>query len=314
MLSDKISILRDRAHMLAKSRQFFKDYNVVEVDCPFLSRFASVDTNIELIPAQPIGGARFLHTSPEYCMKRLLAAGMGDIFQLSHVFRNGEQGVKHNPEFTMAEWYRAGITFERMIDETIEYIRLFLGDLPYQTMSYRDVIKKYAGFDYLHLSIPQLIDKLKSFGIDVYPGIEKEGKDAVLNLVMGTIVEPNLGKDELFVLSHFPASQAALAKICQRGDESVGERFEVYYKGFELSNGYHELSDPKEQRKRLLESNQERVANNRSELPIDEFFLKALEKGFPDTCGVAVGFDRLMMLRHNAQHIADVLPFSWDEV
>lgn len=298
--------------MLAEARAFFADRDVIEVDCPILSSRASVDAHIDLIPAQPFGGKTFyMHSSPEYGMKRLLSAGVGDIYQLSHVFRDGECGVKHNPEFTMAEWYRIGMTFPQLIEETLDFIRLFLGKLPSTQITYRESFKKYAGFDYLTISNQELIHFLEKKGIGVDPSVVDEGKDALLNLVLGTSVEPHLGSEGLCVLAYYPASQAALAQTCQHGDEKVCERFEVYYKGVELANGYHELADPIEQRRRLQEANEERVKLGKNVLPIDENFLQALECGMPDCCGVAVGFDRLMMLRHKASRISDIIPFDW---
>ena len=310
---NKLGTLRDRARMLATARSFFKERVVFEVDCPAITLGASIDAHIDLIPAtyahQEI---RYLHSSPEYGMKRLLAEGMGDIYQLSHVYRDGEFGQKHNPEFMMAEWYRLGISFQQMIEETFAFAKLFLGNLPSSTISYREAFQRYAGFDYLKMNEVQLLNFLKESEIEPYPEIIEEGKDALLNLILGTLIEPQLGKNELCALAYYPSSQAALAKVCKRGEEIVAERFELYYQGVELANGYHELTDFKEQRERFLVANQERIKLKKNPLPIDEHFLKALEKGLPDCCGVAVGFDRLMMLRHKTLNIADVIPFNWD--
>lgn len=307
----RLAILRDRADMLAKARRFFTDRGVCEVDCPILSSSASVATHIDLIHALSQGKTYYLHSSPEYGMKRLLSEGIGDIYQLSHVFRDGECGIKHNPEFMMAEWYRVGMSFPEMIQETVDFIRLFVGNLPTTTLSYREAFKHYAGIDYLKMTSEELVNYLISQDIQVYPEVVEEGRDALLNLILGTIIEPNLGKEGLCALAYYPSSQAALAQICRNGEEEVCERFEVYYQGLELSNGYHELVDPIEQRKRFIEDNRERLKLGKKELPIDENFIKALENGLPDCCGVAVGFDRLMMLRHKTSHIADIIPFTW---
>lgn len=305
-----MAILQDRSAMFAKARKFFVERNVCEVDCPLITAAASVDSHIDLIPAHPVDGVRYLFSSPEYGMKRLLSEGMGDIYQLSHVFRNGECGAKHNPEFTMAEWYRKGITFAEMIQETVDFIRLFVGDLPTTTITYREAFQRFAGFDYLTITEPELIAYLQSQGITPY---SSEDKEALLNLVLGTVIEPHLGQDNLCVLAYYPASQAALAQTRWHGDEEVGERFEVYYRGVELANGYHELADAAEQHRRLIQANEMRIAMGKDPLPIDMHFIEALKKGLPDCCGVAVGFDRLMMLRHNATHIAQVIPFSWKD-
>jgi elongation factor P--(R)-beta-lysine ligase len=311
----KIGLLRDRASMLKEARSFFQERQVTEVDCPILSPKASVDAHIDLIPA--FYGQKeecYLHSSPEFGMKRLLAEGMEDIYQLSHVFRDGEWGSKHNPEFMMAEWYRLGFSLETMIDETVAFIRLFLGPHPYRVSSYRQVFHDYAGIDYLSLNEQELMSFIEEKGIPAYPSLLSEGKDAMLNLILGSLIEPQLGQKELFVLAYYPASQAALAKKRWVDSEQVAERFEVYFKGVELANGYHELTDPVEQRHRFEEANQMRVKLGKKPLPIDERFLKALEKGLPDCCGVAIGFDRLMMLRHDQTDISKVLAWGWQEV
>lgn len=313
--SKKIAILHDRAAMFSKARSFFMERGVLEVDCPILTQGASVDAHIDLIPAHYASQeTRYLHSSPEYGMKRLLVQGIGDIYQLSHVFRDGESGHKHNPEFMMAEWYRCGFTFTQMIEETLEFIQLFLGNVPTKTLSYRDAFLHYAGIDYLTATEKDLLDYLKQRQIPLYSGIENEGKDALLNLILGSVIEPHLGEEGLCALAYYPASQAALAQTVERQDkEQAAERFEVYFKGVELSNGYHELADAREQRRRFIEANIHRKALGKNPLPLDEFFLETLAAGLPDCCGVAVGFDRLMMLRHRSQNIADVIPFVWQQ-
>lgn len=312
MTTEKLKILKDRANMLALSRSFFSDRNILEVDCPIMANAASVDVHINLIRAYCDGfpETHYLHSSPEYAMKRLLADGIGDIYQLGHVFRGGESSMRHSPEFTMAEWYRIDYTFQKMIEETVDFCRLFVGNLPFTTISYKDAFKKYAGINCFKTSEQELQDYLDERGIDPYENIEDEGIDAYLNIILGVVIQPLLGKNEICVLTNFPASQAMLAKTYVKDGVAVAERFEVFYKGLELANGYHELANAREQRKRLIESNATREKLGKDTLPIDEKFLLALEKGIPDCCGVAVGFDRLMMLRHNKDDIADVLPLS----
>lgn len=305
-INHRLKILRDRAAMLARARSFFAERNVLEVDCPIITNGASVDAHIDLIPAIYQGSrTHYLHSSPEYGMKRLLVEGIGDIYQLSHVFRDGEYGHKHNPEFCMAEWYRIGFSFEKMIEETLDFIRLFLGPLPSNTYTYRQLFQN-LGIDYLHATREELLAILYK-----YPGIETESKESLLNLILGLLIEPKLGLNELSVLAYYPASQAALAKTIQKDEEAVALRFEVYYKGVELCNGYSELPFAGEQRSRFEQANKDRLALGKQSLPIDEFFLSALEQQFPDCCGVAVGFDRLMMLRHNTSTLSEVLPFDW---
>lgn len=314
---DVRSLIQKRAGMLARARAFFAQRSVLEVDCPLLSASASVDAHIDLIPAFPKGGQRYLHSSPEYGMKRLLAEGSGDIYQLSHVFRDGEYGVKHNPEFMMAEWYRIGFTFEQLIEETIDFCRLFLGDLPHTSITYREAFQRYAGFDYLTISDQQLQIELKRHGIAPYESALKEGREALLNLILATVIEPQLGRNALCSLKYYPASQAALAQTRIIDNEEVGERFEVYYNGMELANGYHELADPVEQRHRLESANIERIALGKEALPIDELFLAALDR-LPDCCGVAVGFDRLLLLmscnnfERGVPPLDSVLLFHWE--
>jgi lysyl-tRNA synthetase class 2 len=299
--------------MLAVARQFFSDRGVIEVDCPLITSAASVDLHIDLIPTMHQEGQRYLHSSPEYGMKRLLSIGIGDIYQLAHVFRQEEHGAKHNPEFMMAEWYRIGLPFEGMIAETLDFMRLFLGSLPTEIISYRQAFIRYAGIDYVKSSDDDLLQFINDHQLPVYEGIASEGRDALLNLILGLVIEPQLGKEGLCALAYYPSTQAALAQTQQHGDESVAERFEVYYRGIELCNGYHELVDSVEQRRRLEDANRQRIEHGKMPLPIDEFFLAALKDGLPDCCGVAVGVDRLMMLRHQRDNIADVIPFGWNE-
>ncbi len=306
--------LRDRASLLQKARHFFHERNVLEVDCPILSPRASIDAHINLIQAFYKGAERcYLHSSPEFGMKRLLAEGIGDIYQLSHVFRDGEWGIKHNPEFMMVEWYRLNYTLEDLINETVQFIHLFLGELPYITLSYRKLFQEYAGFDYLTMSKYDLLHYIEKEKIPSYPFIAQEDKDALLNLILGFHIEPKLGQNELCILAYYPASQAALAQKRWQESEHVAERFEVYYQGIELANGYHELANAIEQRERFLEANHMRIALGKETLPIDENFLKALEQGLPDCCGVAVGFDRLMMLRQDQKNIANVVAWGWEQ-
>ena len=256
--------------MFAAVRDFFACRNVMEVDCPILSASASVDEYIDLITAKYLKKTCYLHSSPEYGMKRLLADGSGDIYQMSHVFRDGEQGSRHNPEFMMVEWYRCGFSYKEIIEETCDFIRVFVGNKKSVTITYDEAFQKYCN---------------------------KKGED--LTYLFATEVEPSLDPNILTVIKDFPKEQCALAKI----EGNIARRFEVFYGGMELANGYQELTDHQEQHQRLLESNKRR----KIPLPIDNLFLQALEKGLPECCGVAVGFDRLMMLRHSVKDISDIL-------
>lgn len=283
-----LELLSDRALMLRLSRRFFEERGVMEVDCPLLSFTAPIDAHIDLIKAlYSKRNTAYLHSSPEYGMKRLLADGCGDIYQIGHVFRDGEHGRLHQPEFTLVEWYRKGFSFEEMIEETVNYITQFFSSDKVELISYKDAFIRYAGFD---------------------PFKET---DRDLNLILGTEVEPRLGQEMLTVLTHYPADQAALARKTVHQEVETALRFEIYSQGIELANGYDELIDPIEQRDRLIEENRTRRELGKETYPIDEDFIQALEKGIPACCGVAVGFDRLMMLRRGANEINEVIPFSY---
>ncbi len=312
-LESKVTILKDRASLFQKARSFFSERNILEVDCPALSQAAPIDLHIDVmaIPLQN-GETGYLHTSPEYGMKRLLSMQIGDIYQMSHVFREGEFGPLHNPEFTMVEWYRHQLSFQELIEETTSFIHLFLGELPSSYLRYRDAILQYAQIDYLHATTPDLLHCAKTHHIYLPQDAATWDKYTLLQLLVSLLVEPHLGKDQLHVLTDFPASQAALSKTIHLDDEPVACRFEVYYRGIELANGYHELTDPIEQRKRLNNANLARSAAGKKTLKIDENFLQALEQGIPDCCGVAVGFDRLLLLRHHKTNLRDILPFTWE--
>ena len=308
----RVEILKDRAAQLRAVRSFFHERNVTEVDCPLLNHCPPLDTHIAVVPARFAGTETcYLHTSPEYGMKRLLAEGIGDIYQLSHVFRDAEVGQRHNPEFMMLEWYRVGWSLEQLQDEVADIVRLFLGDLPCERLSYRNAFLKYAGVDLRAACSADLKDVLAQNGIEGSLVDDTTTRDDLLNLIMGVVIEPHLGKDTITMIVDYPASQAELAQTRTVDGEVVAGRFECYVEGIELANGYHELLDAKEQRRRFENRNLGLIANGRDPRPIDEHFLAALELGIPECSGVAVGFDRLMMLRHGGGRIADVIPFHW---
>lgn len=306
--ASKLKLLQDRASMLAQARAFFAARQILEVDCPALTQMAPVDEHIEVMSVLlPSGEKRYLHTSPEYGMKRLLSSGSGDIYQLSHVFREGESSPLHNPEFTMAEWYRVGVSFASFIEETAEFVRLFLGPLPVEYATYQELVKLHTGIDITSTTQEDLLTFLEARQIILST---EWSQDALLQLILSTFIEPTLGQDCLFVLTDFPASQAALARISEK---KTAERFEIYHQGIELANGYHELADAEEQQKRFLAANAKRTQNGKEPLPIDQYLIEALAQGFPDCCGVAAGFDRLLMLKLKEKSVAAVLPFSWDQ-
>jgi lysyl-tRNA synthetase class 2 len=298
-----------RAQALCQARSFFSKRNIIEVDCLALCEFPSIDLNIDLflVPSH-IHGDRFLFSSPEYQMKRMLAHGSGDIFYLGHVWRHEEAGKKHSPEFLMAEWYRCGFSFEEMIQETIEFIECFTGKKAVCHLSYREAFIQALSLDPFTASQEELIAICQK--IEGYP-LKNASKDDLLNLLMGLYVEPSFDKEAITVISHYPASQAALAQHIHIDGHKVAERFEIYHSGLELANGFHELADHKEQRTRFLEDNRGRESLGKEAYPIDEHFLHALEKGLPDCCGVAVGMDRLFMIQEKCSSLHDTIPLSW---
>jgi len=302
-------MLRDRAFMLQKARDFFADRGVLEVDCCALSSRAAIDSNIDVISSSVSDRETgFLHTSPEYAMKRLLAKGSGDIYYLGHVFRKGDIGRIHNPEFAMAEWYRLGLSFSDLIEETCSFLSLFFGPLPIQTISYREAFARYVGIDYTAASLSTIKEAARKFAaVDS----ENWNRDTYLHFLLTHAIEPHLGRKELTVFTDYPPNEAALAQVVEKNGEKVAERFEIYYESVELANGYHELADASELRRRFQEENETRRSQNKEIYLLDEPFLAAIENGFPECCGVSVGFDRAFMLRRKAKSIAEVLPFAW---
>ncbi len=310
MTKPKKLILQDRSAMLAKARAFFAERSILEVDCCALSPCPAIDSNIDVIPAEvapfQIG---YLHTSPEYAMKRLLADGIGDIYYLGHVFRQGEIGRIHNPEFTMAEWYRLGFSFEQMIQETCDFIQLFLPtQLSVRKITYRQAFEQYANIDYSLASVPELLRAASKLGLTPDPSW---ARDTLIHFILTYAIEPSLGKEELTILTHYPPHEAALACVVEKNGEFVAERFEAYYQGVELCNGYHELADGSELRQRFREVNALRIRGGKPAYALDEAFLSSLGSHFPDCCGVSVGVDRLLFLRHKVQSLSEILPFTW---
>lgn len=287
-LASKNSALSARAQALKMVRTFFEERHVVEVDTPLLSNFASIDTHIDLFKVD--GG--YLHSSPEYGMKKLLANGSGDIYQLGHVFRKDEIGPLHAPEFTMIEWYRVETTLDAFLEENLNLVRLFVGERASEILPYKETFQREVG---LSCDAPplELMERGKVLGFEFH------SENDIINLLWGCVVEPMLGNKKITVITDFPKEQAALAQI----KNGVAERFELYFNGIELGNGYHELTDPIEQKERLKRSNNERVLLGKEALPLDPEFIKALERGLPDCYGIALGFDRLLMLKEGHSKI-----------
>ncbi|HKE96373.1 MAG TPA: EF-P lysine aminoacylase EpmA [Povalibacter sp.] len=306
-----IATLEVRAAMLRAAREYFAATRALEVETPTLSAAAVTDVHLASVRAEALQRHRYLHTSPEYPMKRLLAAGCGDIWQICRVYRDGESGRWHNPEFTLIEWYRLGIDHhalmsdvERMIGAVIPATRHFDRS---ERLTYREAVQLHAGVDALEDPVPVLVARLESAAIEV-PSSLRHDRDACLDLIMSTLVGPQLGHDRLTFIYDYPASQAALAQT--RG--TVASRFEAYMDGIELANGFHELGNAAEQRSRFQQDLAARSRRGLPAMPLDENFLAALEYGLPECSGVALGFDRLVMCAVGATHIDDVIAFPFE--
>ncbi len=308
--SASIATLEQRARMLVRVREHFASTGALEVETPALSAAAVTDVHLLSVRAEVCGAARYLHTSPEYAMKRLLAAYRRDIWQAARVYRDGESGRGHNPEFTMIEWYRIGIDDRALMDEVETLIAAVIE--PYRTLqaaerlTYADAMGRYARIDAFGSPIDELRARLLRADIEV-PASLGQDRDAYLDLLMATLVGPQLGRDHVTFVQDYPASQAALARVHGK----VAARFEAYLDGVELANGFHELSDAHEQRARFERDLQTRTASGLIAPPIDERFLAALNHGLPDCAGVALGFDRLVMCALGAKHIDEVLAFPF---
>ncbi|HCH23027.1 MAG TPA: elongation factor P lysine(34) lysyltransferase [Oceanospirillaceae bacterium] len=316
--SAELPMLLARARLLAQLRAFFAQRDVLEVDTPVLSHHGVSDPHIDSIAAKfvpdgaPAGDVMHLMSSPEYAMKRLLVQGSGCIYQVAKAFRNGEAGRRHNPEFTMLEWYRVGYDLEQLMAEVAQLLDLLLlpalPHLDWQFLSYEQAFVQTLGVNPMLMHDAEL-QTLAQQHVDMsMPAVTP--RDTWLDLLMSHCVEPAL-PPACFVYN-YPASQAALARVVVDGNgHLVARRFEVYVQGMELANGYHELADADEQAKRFAEDNQTRVAMDKVEMPADLRLVAALQHGLPDCSGVAMGLERILMLAHGKQHIAEVLAFDF---
>lgn len=304
--------MRQRAALLARLRQFFADRTILEVETPLLCRSGITDPSIEpfiAVHGDSLGPPRFLQTSPEYAMKRLLAAFGEPIFQITKAFRDGEVGSRHNPEFSLLEWYRPGFDHHQLMAEVADLVRSCLGERPLQQYSYRQLFQERLQLDPFIAPIAEL-ETVARRHLD--PGSLSGDRDLWLDLLMSHVLEPQLGRGAICFVYDYPISQAALARVVQADDVWVGQRFELYVEGVELANGYCELTDAQEQRQRFERDNALRRQRGQSERPVDECLLAALEHGLPDCSGVALGIDRLLMLATGASDIRDVLTFDWE--
>jgi len=309
--------IRLRAHLNAAIRGFFARREVLEVETPVLSLAGNTEPNIASFSLEFSGrtnGAprtRWLRTSPEHALKRLLAAGIGDCYELGRVFRDGEAGGRHNPEFTMLEWYRVGWDHQRLIEEVAELINAALALVErharLERIAWRDLYRERLAIDPITASDGELQRALGDVRIDP----EGLTRDDWLDLLLTHRLQPGFAGDTMLAVFDYPASQAALARL-RPGDPPLAERFELYLGPLELANGYHELIDPGEQRARFERDVSVRDSRGSVAPPIDDRLLSAMRSGLPPCAGVALGIDRLLMAMLGSTRIADVLAFPFD--
>lgn len=309
--------LRQRAELLAALRQFFKLRGVMEVETPALSARGATDPHLDSFctrytgPGAATGRPAYLQTSPEFAMKRLLAAGSGPIYQICKSFRNGESGRRHNPEFTMLEWYRPGFDYRTLMTEVDALLQAILDTVPAEQLSYASVFEQHLHLNPHTAATALLRDCAATHRLSVSVTL-RDDRDAWLSLLWTHLIEPGLGYGgrPLFVFD-YPVSQAMLARI-RPDSPAVAERFEVYVNGTELANGFQELADSAEQRRRFEENCRLRHEAGRVEMSLDERLLAALAHGLPFCSGVALGVDRLLMLKTGKNNLDEVLAFPFD--
>ena len=307
MPSASLALIEERAQLNRLVRAFFAKRSVLEIETPILSQAAVSDPYIQPLMASVLGKAYYLQTSPEYPMKRFLCAHPRCIYQIAKVFRQGEAGTRHNPEFSMLEWYRMGFDHRRLMDEVAELVTEYLGITQQWRVSYGDLFTQYLDTDPFTATDDALWQKLQQLGGE-FPRVNRLG---VLDLLMTHFIEPRLPKDTLVFVEDFPADQAALARIePNTAGHQIAKRFELYLNGYELANGYWELADAEELRQRFLQDQRTSKALDQPPRPVDEPLLAAMASGFPDCAGVALGLDRLLMLKTQQPSIKAVLSFD----
>ncbi len=303
--SASLTVIKQRARIYRQIRAFFDVRSCFEVDTALLSPTTNTDANIESIKASNLGQTLYLQTSPEFAMKRLLAAGSGSIYQICHAFREGEKGRRHNPEFTLLEWYRVGFDYQQLMDE----IECLIDDISgepnqYQRISYRQLVLEHINVDIDTIKLFALRQRVDQF----VPGTlsSELDVDQCLDLLISLAIAPKI-KGYVFVYD-YPISQASLARV-KASDTSVAERFELFYDGLELANGFSELCDSPQQRNRFDSDNNRRLTLGLDPYPPDELLLSALDSGLPECAGVAIGLDRLLMVLLEKSSIDQVLSF-----
>ncbi len=309
-----IEHIKARTNLYNNIRNFFQNRNIIEVQTPILSQHTVTDVFIESFKTTYIAGNKsqeyFLQTSPEYHMKRLLAAGSGSIFQITPAFRNhGEFGAEHNPEFNLLEWYHVGFNHHDLMQEVSDLLQNILNCKPADKISYQQLFEKYFNINPHTCSVDSLIKIAQTQNLNIETS--DINKDDWLNLLLTHVIEPELGREAPVFIYDYPKSQAALAKI-RNDDIPVAERFEIYINGQELGNGFHELTDAKQQESRFHNDQQTRLINQQDVPSVDKQFIESLNHGLPDCAGIAIGLDRLLMLQLKQANIRDILAFSWD--
>lgn len=307
-----IEAIKEKSRVLAQIRDFFASREVIEVDTPILSHYTVTDVHLHPVKArlqlQGKNHQGWLQTSPEFAMKRLLAAGVGDCYQIFKAFRSDETGRYHNPEFTLLEWYRLDFDHKQLMVEIDELLQQILDCPTAEYLEYQSLFVDYFKLDPLNTNCEQLHCCAEQYLGNVP---EMQQQDDYLQMLFSMVIEKRIGLEKPCFVSGFPASQASLARL-EPENPQLSRRFELYYKGVELANGFHELTDPNEHIQRFEIDNQIRADKGLPQVEIDHNFISALESGFPDCSGVALGIDRLLMIRMNAEHINQVQTFPFD--
>lgn len=302
-------ILRLRAELLGRVRAFFSERGLLEVDPPLLTAVPCPDPNVAPVRLAPLCAdsehAYYLQSSPESPMKRLLAAGSGPIYQIAHAFRDDEWGRLHQPEFSLLEWYRPGFDHYLLMDEVADLLRVMLGADTHERVSFAEAFERRLGLDPHKAGLDELEMVARDNGLQLARPVDEA---VYLDFLMSHCIAPHLGSPHPTLLFDYPISHCAYARI-READPPVAERFEVFVAGIELGNGYHELSDPVAQRMRFMAENAKRRRAGLPEVPLDERLLAALEYGMPECAGVAIGFDRLVMIAAGAKSLEEVIAF-----